>query len=167
MKGSTGSFRVRDATEDDGDVIFAALLHAFNWNPSRPAFSRQEVVANPGLARYAAGWPKPRDLGVIAVDEGGTPIGACWLRFFTDEDHGYGFVAADVPEVGIGIDAKWRGKGIGRVLIRAIAARAKAAGIAKISLSVEKDNFAANLYRSEGFVDLLSGEDDFVMVKVL
>jgi ribosomal protein S18 acetylase RimI-like enzyme len=167
MKGSEGSFRIRDATADDGEAILAALLHAFNWKPSRPAFSGEEIIANPGLARYAADWPKTGDLGVIAVDEAGEPIGACWLRFFTDEDHGYGFVAADVPEIGIGVDAKWRGRGIGRELIRAIAARAKAAGIAKISLSVEKDNFAANLYRSEGFVDLRSGEDDFIMIKVL
>ncbi len=90
------------------------------------------------------------DLGVIA-EAGSEPAGAAWVRFFPADDPAYGFVGPDVPEVTIGVAAAWRGRGVGRTLLRAIAATAAEAGIGRISLSVERKNFARGLYLSEGF----------------
>ncbi|MEP7026745.1 MAG: GNAT family N-acetyltransferase [Actinomycetota bacterium] len=81
----------------------------------------------------------------------GERIGAAWLRFLPADDPGYGFVAPDIPELTIGVAAPWRGRGAGRALLQAIAARAWSAGIQQISLSVERKNFAQRLYLSEGY----------------
>jgi GNAT superfamily N-acetyltransferase len=88
----------------------------------------------------------------------GERIGAAWLRFFTAADHGYGFVADDVPELTIGVAVRWRGRGVGRALLRAIACQASEAGIKQISLSVERKNFARQLYLSEGY-QVVDGSD--------
>ena len=108
------------------------------------------MLSDPRTARYIAGWPRGTDLGVIA-ETGSAPVGAAWVRFFPAGAPAYGFVRPDVPELTIGVAAAWRGRGVGRDLLRAIAAAAAAAGIRAISLSVERKNFARGLYLSEGF----------------
>lgn len=143
------------------------LVEAANWSPEWKKKSRSRVLSAPGTAHYIAGWPRDTDVGVIA-EAGGERIGAAWLRFFPAADPGYGFVAADVPELTIGVVAHWRGRGVGRALLRAISGQARLAGIGRISLSVERKNFAQKLYLSEGYriVDS-SGADSDTMVKEL
>lgn len=126
------------------------LVEAVNWSPERKKMSRQSVLATPRTARYLAGWPRDADLGVIAEADA-APIGAAWLRFLPAADPGYGFVAADVPELTIGVAVRWRRQGVGRALLRAIAEQASSAGIRRVSLSVERENFARKLYISEGY----------------
>jgi GNAT superfamily N-acetyltransferase len=93
------------------------------------------VLSDPRTAHYIAGWPRDTDLGVIA-EAGSEPDGVAWVRFFPADDPAYGFVGPDVPELTIGVAAAWRGRGVGRTLLRAVAASAAEAGIGRISLSV-------------------------------
>jgi GNAT superfamily N-acetyltransferase len=142
------AMRIRAAVADDVEFIGDMMVAAANW--ARPDRSREEVFADPSCSHYVDGWQRPSDVGVIAVD-GDEPIGATWLRFFTDDDPGYGFVSADIPELSIGVVADSRGQGVGRALMRAIADTARQNGLANVSLSVERANPAANLYLTEGY----------------
>jgi GNAT superfamily N-acetyltransferase len=45
----------------------------------------------------------------------------------------------------------WRGREVGRSLLRALHAAAGEAGIERLSLNVERENFARALYLSEGY----------------
>jgi GNAT superfamily N-acetyltransferase len=161
------SWRIRPATAPDGEFLADMLVEAVNWSPEWKPKSRGRVLSDPRTARYIAGWPRETDLGVIA-EAGAEPVGAAWLRFFPADDPAYGFVSSDVPELGIGVAAAWRGRGVGRDLLRAIAALAAQSGIGRISLSVERKNFARGLYLSEGFtvVDASDPQSD-TMVKSL
>ena len=143
------------------------LVEAVNWSPEWKKQSRRRVLSAHRTGRYIAGWPRDTDLGVIAEADRDL-AGAAWLRFFPAADPGYGFVAADVPELTVGVAARWRGRGAGRALLRAIAEQARSAGIRRISLSVERKNFARNLYLSEGYqvADASDGQAD-TMVKDL
>lgn len=125
------------------------------------------MMSDPRTAHYIAGWPRDTDLGVIA-EAGSQPAGAAWVRFFPANDPAYGFAGPDVPELTIGVAAPWRGRGAGRALLRAIAGLAGQAGIKRISLSVERKNFACGLYLSEGYavVDATDPQSD-TMVKSL
>ena len=108
------------------------------------------MLSAPATAHYVDGWPRDTDLGVIAEADG-APVGAAWLRFLPAADAGYGFVADDVPELTIGVAADWRGRGVGRALLRALAGQARSAGIRRVSLSVELKTFAQRLYLTEGY----------------
>jgi GNAT superfamily N-acetyltransferase len=158
---------IRAASSEDGDFLADMLVAAVNWSPEWKRKSRRRVLSDPRTAHYIAGWPRDTDLGIVAEADG-EPVGAAWLRFLPAADPGYGFVAPDIPELTIGLVLSWRGRGIGRALLRAVAERARAAGIARISLSVERKNLAQKLYLSEGYqvVDC-AGADSDTMVKDL
>ena len=108
-------------------------------------------MADPPLAHYVNGWMGSNDLGVIAVSPTGLPIGAAWLRYLPATEPGYGYVRDDVPELSMGVVASWRGRGVGRTLLRSVLDAARTAGVPAVSLSVERANIAARLYESEGF----------------
>lgn len=144
------SLIIRAATAEDGAFLGDMLCETVNWSPEWKKKSRERIFSTPSTAHYLVGWPRDSDLGVLAEADG-RPVGATWLRFFPADDPGYGFVAHDVPELTIGVAASWRGRGVGRALLRAIAEQARSNGIRQISLSVERKNFAQPLYLSEGY----------------
>ncbi len=148
---------IRRAAPEDGSFLADMLVEAVNWSAEWKKQSRRRVLSRHATAHYIVGWPRDTDLGVIA-DTGLEPIGAAWLRFFPADDPGYGFVASGVPELTVGVAGPWRGRGVGRALLRAIAAQARAAGIQRISLSVERKNFARKLYLSEDYQVVDSGD---------
>ena len=151
------TFELRAATTDDADFLIDMVLEAVNWLPGRN-FTRTDYEAAPDLRHYLDGWIRPTDIGVIAVAStapvaGTAPIGGCWVRFFTSDDPSYGFVADDIPELSLSVVAAWRGRGVGRAMIRAACEEARARGSKRMSLSVEHGNGAKALYEAEGFVD--------------
>lgn len=158
-------FQVRSATRDDLPFLVDMLVEAVNWLPEREV-SRQTVSASPELAHYVEGWPGPEDLGVVAEADG-QPIAAAWLRHFTACNPGYGYVADDIPELSMAVVAPWRGRGVGRTLLREIIDRARSAGVPAISLSVERANFAYQLYVSEGYQLVERSRDADTLIKHL
>lgn len=115
-------------------------------------------MADPNLAHYVEGWPRSGDVGVVAEDDRGEPVGAAWYRHFSADDPGYGFVAPEVPEISLGVIAEARRAGVGRRLMVALIAEARRHRVPQLSLSVEVDNFARDLYSELGFA--VTGEAD-------
>ena len=127
------------------------LFEAFFWKDDamRPALScfREE----PEFAKVFAGWGRHGDAALLALSSHGEKLGAAWYRLWTSEDHSYGFVRPDVPEIGIGVAAPHRSKGVGRALLRCLVETARGDGFSALSLSVSPDNRAKLLYEEEGF----------------
>jgi ribosomal protein S18 acetylase RimI-like enzyme len=132
------------------------LANTANLPPAEPP-TVDRVQADPGIAPYLAGWGRTGDAGVVAEIEG-TPVGAAWYRLHEAEHPGYGFVSTDIPEISIGVEAAWRGRGVGRALLEALVDAARAQGHEALSLSVDHRNAPAlALYRSIGFVETTGG----------
>jgi GNAT superfamily N-acetyltransferase len=144
--------RVVGAAEADVRFLRAMLYEAATWRPDvdHPPFDA--VLGEPAIARYVDGWGRPGDDGVIAETGGATPVGAAWYRRFDPGEPGFGFVAAVVPELSVGVVPASRGQGIGRALLEALIDRARERGHPGLSLSVEAENPAGRLYERLGFV---------------
>jgi ribosomal protein S18 acetylase RimI-like enzyme len=110
------------------------------------------------VTRYVDDWGRPGDGGVIAEAEG-EPVGACWFRLFAADHHGWGFVASDVPELGIAVAPAWRRRGIGTRLLAAAVEQAGRAGHPAISLDVMLANPARVLYKRAGFREVATDEE--------
>lgn len=125
-----------------------------------------QVLATPELSRYIIGWMRRDDLGVLAMDNSGTPIGAAWLRYLTAENPGYGYVSDDIPELSIAVIDRWRRRGVGRALLRAVLEAARGHGTSVVSLSTGRGSYQARLYASEGFrvVGSIEGGETVVMI---
>jgi GNAT superfamily N-acetyltransferase len=160
------SFSVRPAGQADGAFLGDMVVEAANRRPGA-ARPKHQVMTAPEHSRYVSGWKRPSDAGFIAVDATGEPIGAAWYRLLPRSDPGLGYVGTGVPELIIGVRPIWRAHGVGRTLLQALAQQARADGYARLSLSVERGNFAVTLYRSEGFAVTQSGIGRDTMVKRL
>ncbi|MRX42611.1 GNAT family N-acetyltransferase [Agromyces kandeliae] len=159
-------FSIRPADSADGGFLADMLVEAANWRAgaTRP---RHVVLGDASHAAYVAGWQRPADRGVVAVDPEGRPVGAAWYRLFGADRPSQGFVATGVPELIIGVRPLWRAQGVGRALLRALTEDARSGGYARLALSVEHGNFAHELYRSEGFAVIASANGRDTMVRRL
>ena len=138
----------RRATAADAAFIEEVFIIAADWNPAHQR-GADHWRADPTFQKYIGGFPRPTDLGFIAVREV-QDVGAIWSRYFTADDPGYGFVNEQTPELGIGVVAGRRGEGIGRALMNVMLA----ASTTDLSLSVEDGNPAIELYRKSGFAEV-------------
>lgn len=153
---------IRDLRPDETPFLQEMLYTALAWRPDVELPPLDWVMEHPQVAPFQTAWGRDGDTALVAED--GVPIGLAWYRFFTDAEHGEGFVDEHTPEVAVAVVDGHRGEGIGTALLEAIHARARAAGITRISLAVDHDNPARHLYERLGYVALAEGEDDDRMV---
>lgn len=150
---------IRDLRLDETEFLHDMLCAALAWNPSRPPPAQAVLVQLPQVAIFHEGWGRAGDTGLVA-ERDGSRLGLAWYRFFTEAEHGEGFVDEETPEVAIAVVDGHRGEGIGTALMEAIHARARERGVRRISLSVDHDNPARRLYERLGYVALHEREDD-------
>jgi GNAT superfamily N-acetyltransferase len=142
--------RIRPASAEDVPFLQQMLAIAADWRPDAVVRPLGEIMSEPLLAHYIAGWPSEGDVGFVAEDEG--PVGAAWWRLFSPDDPGYGFVDKWTPELSVGVVHTARGRGVGTMLLEALIDEARLRGLRALSLSVEPENPAVALYKRLGFV---------------
>jgi GNAT superfamily N-acetyltransferase len=140
--------RFRNLTKGDEVFLWEALYLALYAPEGQPPFPR-EIVQEPEIRHYVAGWGRPGDMGVIALD-GERPVGAAWLRLLTGEDRGFGYVDDETPELSIAVLPKYRGQGVGTALLQRLLELA-APHHPAVCLSVSAGNPARRLYERMGF----------------
>lgn len=149
--------RLRELGPDDTAFLGEMLYEALFWTPRRERMPIELVLAHPQISIFHQGWGRPGDAGLVAEVDG-VPAGAAWYRFFTEAEHGEGYVDEQTPELAIAVVEGHRGEGIGRALLEAMADRARADGIGRISLSVDEDNPAKQLYARLGYAAYEPGD---------
>ena len=158
---------IRPLQPDDEPFQEDMGWEAVSTNAEARAAGRDTVMALPRLRRYFDGMGRPGDAGVVAVTADGDRLGMAWYRLFSAEEPGFGFIAADVPELAMGVVAEARGQGIGGALLDALLALAREQGFRALSLAVDRQNPAHRLYQRKGFreADISDPTDsDMIMI---
>lgn len=157
---------IRPIGVDEHWIVRSVLFDALNWDSDNPIpVSHDEAMAHPEVGRYHEDWGRYGDLGVAARVDGAV-IGGAYCRLFTETNHGAGYVDDATPELAIAIQSGHRGMGVGGQLLAALEELAREAGIARLSLSVQRENPAARLYRRCGY-ESVKESSDFLMIKLL
>lgn len=140
------------------------LFEAAYWRPGQEQPSLETGLARPDLVFLLEDWGRDGDAAVLAVTPEAQPVGAAWYRFWSPEQHSYGFVSPKIPEMAIAIRAAFRCQGIGHRIMEELLTLAAVRGIEKVSLSVEVDNPALKLYRNHGFEIIARVGNSWTMV---
>jgi GNAT superfamily N-acetyltransferase len=154
---------IRELRDDEMPFLQEMLCTALAWRPDVELPPREFVLAHPQVVVFYADWGRAGDVGLVA-ERKGEPIGLVWYRFFTDDEHGEGFVNEETPELVVAVVDGHRGHGVGTLLMESIHARARTAGVERISLSVDRDNPARRLYERLGYVDIAPDDENGRMV---
>lgn len=141
---------IRQLTPAYEPFLWEMLYHALYVPESCEPFPR-EILTELETAKYVLGWGRANDLAFAAVEETTQqPLGAVWIRLFTSENPGYGYVDDDTPELSVAVLPAHRNKGVGTELLNHMIAEA-AKQYSGLSLSVSFDNPAKRLYQRLGF----------------
>lgn len=76
----------------------------------------------------------------------------------------YGHVDDETPSLAISLYKEHRHLGIGTALMRAMLQLLKDKGYKQTSLSVQKANYAVELYRKAGFEVVDENEEEYIMI---
>lgn len=143
-------FTIRELKSSDQGFLFEMLYQSIFVVPSSPPPERS-IINVSEIRKYVENWGKEGDFGYIEIDNiSGEKLGAIWLRYFNENNKGYGYISDDIPEIGVSVDYSNRGQGIGSELVNYLLTCTRKS-IGTISLSVDPANPAVKLYERFGF----------------
>lgn len=123
----------------------------------------KSIIYRPELQVYFSKFGSiEHDISLVA-DIDGEIVGVVWVRIMND----YGHIDDKTPSFAISVLKDYRGNGIGTVLMKEMLSILKARGYEQASLSVQKANFAVNMYLKLGFIIVDENEEEYLMLKKL
>lgn len=153
---------IRPVRQEEYPLLEDFLYDAIYLPEGMEAPSR-DIICQPELAVYIKDFGQPDDLCMVAESYGHI-LGAVWTRILAGKVKGYGNVDEHTPEFAISIKKEFRRQGIGSKLMREMIALLKKKRYEKVSLSVNKDNYAYKMYGKLGFQVIREQEEDYLMV---
>ncbi|MBX9256707.1 GNAT family N-acetyltransferase [Desmonostoc muscorum CCALA 125] len=144
------NYSICPLTEKDEPFLWQMLYEAAHMG-NEGNLTVQDAMNHPDLAKYVKNWGCKDDSGFVAILESSNQsVGAAWLRLFTGDNKGYGYISDRTPELAIAILPEHRNQGIGTQLLKHLLAAAKTS-YPSISLSTRATNPALALYKRLGF----------------
>jgi len=151
-------YRIREIKESEYSVLLDFLYEAI-FIPEGTEKPSKSIIEQPELQVYIADFGKADDWCLVAEMKGKI-IGAVWVRIMND----YGHIDNETPSLAISLYNEYRHLGIGTALMKAILQLLKEKGYKQISLSVQKENYAVNMYRKIGFKIVSETEEEYIML---
>ena len=123
----------------------------------------KSIITSPELQVYVERFGESKDDQGLVAEVDGKIVGAVWVRIMND----YGHIDDETPSLAISLYKEYRGFGIGTTLMKTILALLKVHGYKRVSLSVQKANYALKLYQKVGFEIVRDNEEEYIMVNYL
>ena len=121
------------------------------------------IITSPELQVYVKSFGESKDDWGFVAEVDGKIVGAVWVRIMND----YGHIDDETPSLAISLYKEYRGFGIGKAMMKEILTLLKSHGYSRVSLSVQKANYAAKMYLKIGFEIVRENEEEYIMVYYL
>lgn len=118
------------------------------------------VIQQPEIWKYIDRFGEMDDDHCLVAEIEGYIVGAVWVRKIS----AFGFIEKNIPEFAISIYPEYRKQGIGTQLMKSMLLLLKEKGYEKVSLSVQKDNYAAEMYKKIGFEIYKENDQEYIMI---
>lgn len=119
----------------------------------------KSIIEKPELQIYVKNFGKKDDYCLVAEIDNKI-VGAVWVRIMDD----YGHINDNTPSLAISLYKDFRGQGIGTALLDSILSLLKSENYEKVSLSVQKENYAYKMYLKAGFEVFDENDEEYIMV---
>ena len=137
------------------DFLYEAIFIPEGTNPPP-----KSIINSEELQIYIRDFGMFSDDKCLVAETDGKIVGAVWSRIMND----YGHVGDGIPSLAISLYKEFRNKGIGTELLRQMLQLLRREGYANVSLSVQKENYATNMYVKAGFAIVKETEEEYIMV---
>ncbi|MDR1200406.1 MAG: GNAT family N-acetyltransferase [Tannerellaceae bacterium] len=143
------------------------LLYEAIFQPEGAEPLPRDIIKKPEIYNAIRDFGEKQGDFCIFAELNGITVGGAWLRLSDDEPRSYGYIDSETPELAIAVFKPYQKLGIGRGLMNNLIDLALTNGIRgykQISLSVDKRNYAVEMYKKIGFEIVKENEQDYVMV---
>ena len=120
----------------------------------------RDIIENTDLQVYVKDFGKNETDNALVAEVDGQVVGAVWTRIMDD----YGHIDDETPSFAISLLPKYRSQGVGTKLMKAMLKLLKEQGFVQASLSVQKDNYATDLYQKLGFEIIDETAEEYLML---
>lgn len=120
----------------------------------------RNIITSPELQIYVDRFGELKDDFALVAEVEKKVVGAVWVRIMND----YGHIDDKTPSLAISLYKEYRGQGIGTDMMKEMLSLLKAHGYKRISLSVQKTNYAVEMYRKIGFDIVRGNEEEWIML---
>lgn len=152
------NYKIREIKESEYPVLSDFLYEAI-FIPERMEKPPKSIIEQLELQVYIADFGKSDDWCLVAeVKE--KIVGAVWVRIMND----YGHIDDETPSLAISLYEEYRHLGLGTALMKEMLQFLKDKGYKQTSLSVQKANYAVNMYRKLGFEVVSENEEEYIML---
>ncbi|TCL57151.1 ribosomal protein S18 acetylase RimI-like enzyme [Kineothrix alysoides] len=154
------NYTIRELREEEYYLLEDFLYEAI-FQPDETDLVPKSIIYKPELHIYIEHFGEKTEDFCLCAEVDNKVVGAVWVRNI----NGYGKVDEVTPEFAISLYKDFRGYGIGTELMQEMLKHLKQAGHIKVSLAVQKANYARNLYKKVGFQIVDENEEEYIMVR--
>lgn len=152
-------YKIRTISEGEESLLQDFLYQAVFVPEGVPA-PPKSIISQPELQIYITGFGmKKDDIGLVA-EVNKKAVGAVWVRIMND----YGHIDNATPSIAVSLYKDYRGYGIGTALMKEMLRILKDRGYKQASLSVQKANYAVNMYQKTGFEIVDEKGEEYIML---
>lgn len=152
-------YAIREMTVPEYPLLSDFLYEAI-FIPDDIKPPSRNIICSPELQVYIDRFGSLKDDFALVAEIEGKIIGAVWIRIMYD----YGHIDDETPSLAISLYKEYRGRGIGTEMMKEMLSLLKTHGYKRVSLSVQKANYAAEMYRKIGFDIVRENEEEWIMI---
>ena len=123
----------------------------------------QSIIEKPELQVYIEDFGEHEHDKCFVAEENGELVGAVWARIMND----YGPIDDETPSLAVSVLKDYRRQGIGTALMKSMMNSLKESGFKRVSLSVQRANFAVKMYQKLGFRIFSENKEEYIMLITL
>ena len=150
---------IRDIVPEEIPLLDDFLYDAI-FIPEGVASPPRSILGQEDLQVYVKDFGRCPDDHCLVAEVDGKIVGAVWVRVMDD----YGHVDDRTPSLAISLHKEYRNQGIGTQLLNQMLALLRQKGYPRVSLSVQKANYALRMYQKAGFEVIADRGEEVLMV---